>query len=107
MTEQQPEKGAPETGAPETGVLPDQADMSVEQLARAVLDRQIIRPRIASVRRLAEALLAKKARKAKKKARKADRKARKLAKIPGQKGLGQKGLGQKGLGQKDLGQKGR
>ncbi len=80
MTNQQPQPDA--APAP----LPEQAAMGVEELARAILDRRIARPRISSVRRLAEALLAKGAKKAKKKARKADKKVRKLAKIPGQKG---------------------
>ena len=70
---------------PAPAALPDQADMAVDDLARAVLDRRIKRPRIASVRRLAEALLARKARKAKKKDKKAEKKGRKLARIPGQK----------------------
>lgn len=80
MTETQPDS-ATAAAMP----LPDQADLSAEDLARAILDRRIARPRITSVRRLAEALLAKKAKKAKKKGRKADKKVRKLAKIPGQK----------------------
>lgn len=72
-------------------VLPDQAEMTIEQLARAILARQIIRPRITSVRRLAEAVLAKggkKKGKGKKKAahKKTDKAVRKLALIPGQKG---------------------
>ena len=70
----------------DTAALPDQSAMTVEDLARAVLDRQIKRPRITSMRLLAEALLAKKAKKAAKKAAKKDKKVRKLAKIPGQKG---------------------
>lgn len=86
MTENQPN-----TAETTPAALPDQAELSAEDLARAILDRRITRPRIASVRRLAEALLGKKARKAKKKAKKADKKVRKLAKIPGQKGMGQKG----------------
>ena len=85
MTDEQPQEPA----APPP--LPDQAEMTAQDLARAILDRQITRPRITSVRRLAEALLAKKAGKGKKKAKKADKKVRKLAKIPGQKGLGQNG----------------
>ena len=81
MTENQPDTAAT---APEA--LPDQAEMSAQDLARAILDRRIARPRITSVRRLAEALLAKKARKAKKKKdKKAGKKVRKLATIPGQK----------------------
>lgn len=90
MTEDQPQ--APAAPAP----LPDQAQMTAQDLARAILDRRITRPRISSVRRLAEALLAKKAGKAKKKGKKADKKVRKLAKIPGQKLPGQKMPGQKG-----------
>lgn len=84
MTEIQPPDTTPEApSAP--AVLPDQSEMSPQDLARAILARQI-RPRITSVRRLAEALLAKGAKKGKKKARKSEKKVRKLAKIPGQKG---------------------
>jgi hypothetical protein len=88
MTDNQPTEDTPEaTSAPV--VLPDQSEMTPQDLARAILARQI-RPRITSVRRLAEALLAKGAKKGKKKAKKADKKVRKLAKIPGQKAVGQK-----------------
>ncbi len=81
------------SGEPTPVVLPDQAEMTIEQLARAILARQIIRPRITSVRRLAEAVLAKGGKKKgkgkdKKKAahKKTDKAVRKLALIPGQKG---------------------
>lgn len=55
--------------------------MDLKSLARAVLDRSI-RPRAASIRRLAEAALAKGGKKAKKAGKK---KNRTLATIPGQK----------------------
>lgn len=84
MTEDQPTKVMPDA-ASVPAALPDQSEMSAEDLARAILARQIARPRITSVRRLAEALLAKKARKAKKKKdKKTGKKVRKLARIPGQ-----------------------
>lgn len=84
MTDNQPTDTTPD--APSVpAVLPDQSEMTPQELARAILARQI-RPRITSVRRLAEALLVKKARKDKKKSKKADKKVRKLATIPGQKG---------------------
>jgi hypothetical protein len=88
MTEQTPPATPPaeEAPAPQPDPLPDQAAMTPEQLAEAILARQIARPRITSVRRLAEALLAKGKKKTKKKkARKAEKKVRKLALIPGQK----------------------
>ncbi len=59
----------------------DQDAMDLKSLARAVLDRSI-RPRTASIRRLAEAVLAKGDKKAKKAGKK---KNRPLATIPGQK----------------------
>ena len=71
----------------------DQDALPLEALAKAVLAREI-RPRVASVRRLAEGVLAlqqdvkrarKKARKAKAAATKPPRKSKRLAKIPGQK----------------------
>lgn len=79
----------------ETPVIPaplDQAELDLAQLARGVLDRSL-RPRTASVRRLAEGVLDLQAelKKARKKARKAEKKKpgkkkdRKLATIPGQK----------------------
>jgi hypothetical protein len=58
----------------------DQDALDTKALARAVLDRAI-RPRTASIRRLAEAVLAEGAGKPKK-----AKKSGKLAKIPGQKG---------------------
>ena len=86
MTTQAPRPEVPQDPVPPEAPRPDQAALSVEDLARAILARQIKRPRITSVRRLAEALLGKKAKKARKKAAKKDKKVRKLAKIPGQKG---------------------
>ncbi len=80
--------GPPESpiAAPTTPPV-DQDTLDIKELARAVLARSV-RPRAASVRRLAEAVLAKGAHKAKKR-KKADKKgkskARKLATIPGQK----------------------
>jgi hypothetical protein len=66
-------------------VIVDSADLTISALAEAILTRRI-RPRTADVRRLAEAVLAAKAKKQKKKAaRKAPGKKRKLSKIPGQK----------------------
>jgi len=71
--------------ATEPAVPQSEAEMSAKDLARAVLSRQITRPRVSSVRRLAEAVLAKGGKKAKKKkADKPDKKSRKLARIPGQ-----------------------
>lgn len=62
---------------------PDTAAMTDRQLARAVLDKTV-RPRVAEIQRLAEAVLSSgKAKKTKK--AKGDKAARKLAKIPGQK----------------------
>ena len=61
----------------------DQDALGLKELAQAILDRRF-RPRVASVRRLAEAVLAKG--QGKKKARKGEKKVRKLATIPGQKG---------------------
>ena len=58
----------------------DQDALALKDLARAILARQF-RPRVASVRRLAEAVLAKPAKKAKK-AEKGEKKVRKLARIP-------------------------
>ncbi len=72
----------------------DQDALGISELAKGVLARDF-RPRIASVRRLAEAVLAKEAKPKKKKKKKPTKKAaaaksggkkRKLAKIPGQKG---------------------
>lgn len=73
----------------------DQDALSLKQLAQGILDRDF-RPRVASVRRLAEAVLAeppakpkkdkaKKKKSAKAAGKKAGGKKRKLAKIPGQK----------------------
>lgn len=73
---------------PETTPAPvDQADLSLKDLARAVLAREI-RPRVSSVRRLAEAVLEPKKGKGKGKKKtakkKGDKVVRKLARIPGQ-----------------------
>lgn len=62
----------------------DAGELGLADLARAVLAREIKRPRIAEIRRLAEAVLAAEGKRAKKKAKKDGKK--KLAKIPGQKG---------------------
>ena len=63
---------------------PDTAAMTDRQLAKAILAREI-RPRVAEVRRLAEAVIVGAAKKnAAKKGKKA-KTVRKLAKIPGQK----------------------
>lgn len=61
----------------------DQDALDITALARAVLDRTV-RPRAASVRRLAEAVLSKGASKPKK-GKKGGKKSAKLATIPGQK----------------------
>lgn len=98
---QEPATPAPEppgAGVPEP--LPDQAQMTPQQLAEAILARRINRPRITSVRRLAEALLArgkkkKKKKKAGKSGAKVEKKVRKLALIPGQKNQGQRDQDQK------------
>lgn len=79
-----------ETGKDAAGAagMTDQDSLGITDLARAVLARTI-RPRAASVRRLAEAVLAGKAKSKGKKAGKGKDKEkgkrRKLAKIPGQK----------------------
>lgn len=83
--------GGRKTDAPATEGAPTTEEMTDRQLAEAVLARAV-RPRVADVRRLAEAVLAKPAKKGKggtkktsgkkAKSQKADRK---LAKIPGQK----------------------
>jgi len=64
----------------------DPGELSLADLARKILAREI-RPRVADIRRLAEAVLAAEEKRARKKAgaRKPGKK-RKLAKIPGQKG---------------------
>lgn len=62
----------------------DAGELDLADLARAVLTREIKRPRIADVRRLAEAVLAAADKRARKKSKKGGKK--KLAKIPGQKG---------------------
>lgn len=93
-TAQQAPEAAPEPlSTPLPAALPDQADMTPRQLAEAILAREVTRPRISSVRRLAEALLAKGKKKKKKTGKsggKAEKKVRKLALIPGQKNSGQK-----------------
>lgn len=72
-----PQEAAPAAARPDTSLMTDR------QLARAVLDKTV-RPRVADILRLAEAVLsggkAKKTKKAK-----GDKAERKLAKIPGQK----------------------
>lgn len=64
----------------------DQDALDIKALAAAILAREI-RPRVSSVRRLAEAVLAHDAKPAKpaKKKKKSSGKKRKQAKIPGQK----------------------
>lgn len=70
-------------------VAVDQDALTLTDLAKGVLARDF-RPRTASVRRLAEAVLAQEAAVAKRKRKKASKK-RRLAKIPGQKGKKKKG----------------
>lgn len=83
------EETAPEAADTQEAPAPvDQDDMPVADLAQAVLSREI-RPRTASVRRLAQAVLeftAKAPKKKKGKSAKKDGKKRKLARIPQQKG---------------------
>ena len=67
----------------------DQDTLDIKSLARAVLDRTV-RPRVGSVRRLAEAVLAKGDGKPKK-GKKGGKKSAKLATIPGQKDRKKKG----------------
>lgn len=62
----------------------DAGELDLADFARAVIAREIKRPRIADIRRLAEAVLAAEEKRAKKKSKKGGKK--KLAKIPGQKG---------------------
>ena len=64
----------------------DEGELALVELARGILAREI-RPRVADVRRLAEAVLAAEEKRARKKAggKGKDGKKRKLAKIPGQK----------------------
>ena len=75
-------RAATPTLPPAPATPADQGEMTVADLARGVLAREL-KPRTADVRRLAEAVLAKKAKK-KAGAKSAGKKARKLAKIPGQ-----------------------
>lgn len=80
---------APAVEAANENVAVDQDALDVDALAKGVLAREF-RPRAASVRRLAEAVLAlqddlKAARKKARKAAKVPGKNKKLAKIPGQK----------------------
>ncbi|MEO6387682.1 MAG: hypothetical protein ABIT16_08665 [Croceibacterium sp.] len=67
----------------------DPEEIGLAELARAILAREIKRPRVGQVRRLAEAALAAEERRARKKAKPAGKKkadkTRKLARIPGQK----------------------
>lgn len=75
-----PQEAAPAAARPDTSAMTDR------QLARAVLDKTV-RPRVADILRLAEAVLSGgKAKKAK-----GDKAERKLAKIPGQKKKKKKG----------------
>ena len=63
----------------------DAGELALVDLARGIVAREI-RPRVADVRRLAEAVLAAEEKRTRKKAGgKKDGKKRKLAKIPGQK----------------------
>ena len=63
----------------------DEGELALVDLARGIVAREI-RPRVADVRRLAEAVLAAEEKRTRKKAGgKKDGKKRKLAKIPGQK----------------------
>jgi hypothetical protein len=75
---QKPKNTESPVGTPDAP--PAREALSDKQLARAILDRAF-RPRISEVRRLAEAVLDKKAKKARK--GKKDAKA-KLARLPGQ-----------------------
>ena len=61
----------------------DQDELKVDDLTRAILAREL-RPRTGDIRRLAEAVLAKKSKKARKD-KAGGKKSKKLAKIPGQK----------------------
>lgn len=67
---------APSASAPD--------EPSLAELAQAILDRKIVRLRVAPLRRLAEVALAAEQKRAKRKAKaqKGDGKKRKLAKIP-------------------------
>ena len=62
----------------------DEGELALVDLARGIVAREI-RPRVADVRRLAEAVLAAGRKPDKKKKKKAEGKKRKLSKIPGQK----------------------
>lgn len=85
-------KAAPKTApqptqtAPAAPVIDDPAELALADLARGIVAREI-RPRVADIRRLAEAVLAAEEKRARKKAgrKNKDGKKRKLAKIPGQK----------------------
>ena len=74
-----------DAAAPDVPAAPvDQADLPLKDLARAILARQF-RPRVSSIRRLAEAVLEPKKKGKKKGAKKkTDKAVRKLARIPGQ-----------------------
>ena len=80
----QPANDAPPPAATEPTAPPPQLELAA--LAEAILARTIRRPRVADIRRLAEAVLAGARKPDKKKKKKAAKKAeRKLSKIPGQK----------------------
>jgi hypothetical protein len=72
-----------QTGSDQTPPPIDQDALDLPDLARAILDRRL-RPRAASIRRLAEAVLVKGKKKRKKANKTAKKKIRKLATIPGQ-----------------------
>lgn len=72
-----------QTGSDQSPQPIDQDALDLTDLARAILDRRL-RPRVSSIRRLAEAVLAKGEKKRKKAKKAAKKKIRKLATIPGQ-----------------------
>ena len=83
MTRNSKTASAPKRTAPPPKPVDNRDEMSVAELARGVLSKDI-RPRIGDVRRLAEAALAGKKPKKDKKADGKKAKGKKLAKIPGQ-----------------------
>ena len=84
-----PNKTVPAVAAPPAAN--DVRELTLAELAQAIVTRQIIRPRVAQLRQLAEAVLAGEEKRARRKAKdaggkkKGGDKKRKLAKIPGQK----------------------
>lgn len=79
-------KPAGET-SPAVKATPVAEPLDLKELAQGILARTIRRPRVADVRRLAEAVLKPDKKKKKKGAKKAAKDSgRKLSKIPGQKG---------------------